>query len=137
MVRKGDDDFLLLVCSDARRSSLFAGPKIHQEHSSGADTVNFVFFDSRESLDRSAMPCGSFVIYYLKLYSLCDCTFYYTRFPATAFVHKTYTCDWFSYGCSVLNLTYVFRQHNSLFANVAKHCVGLCSPVNIGKITHI
>ena len=28
LVHKGDDDFLLLVCSDARRSSLFAGCQI-------------------------------------------------------------------------------------------------------------
>ena len=52
------------------------------------------------------MSCSSFVINYLKLYSLCDCTFCYTHFPAVAFVHKTYTCDSFSNGCSVLNLIY-------------------------------
>ena len=52
------------------------------------------------------MSCSSFVINYLKFYSLCDCTFYYTHFPAVAFVHKTYTRDSFSNGCSVLNLVY-------------------------------
>ena len=71
-----------------------------------AGTVHFVFLDASESSDRSAMSCRSFVINYLKLYSLCDCTFSYTHFPAVAFLHKTYSCDSFPNGCSVLNLTY-------------------------------
>ena len=43
----------------------------------------------------------------------------------------------FSYGCRVLNQTYVFRQINNCFANVAKHCVSQYLAVNIGKIKDI
>ena len=98
-----------VLTKDARRSLLFAGCliltvnylqiRIHQKHSSGADTVHFAFLEASESLDQSAMSCSSFVINYLKLHGLCDCTFftltslhshsstkriYATRFPIAA-----------------------------------------------------
>ena len=61
--------------------------------------------------------------------------YFFLHSPAVSFVHKRYTCDSFSNGCSVLNLIYCvcLRQHISWFTNVAKHYVGLCPPVNIGK----
>ena len=36
---------------------------------------------------------------------------------------KTYTCDSFSYGCSFLNLTQFFRQHNNWFASLRSMAV--------------
>ena len=36
--------------------------------------------------------------------------YFYTQFPAVVFVHKTYTCDLFSNGCSVRSLTYAFAS---------------------------
>ena len=67
LIRKGEDDFLL--CSDGKRersyclqdaefsrlsifrSEFLLKPKLHQEHSSVADTFNFYFLDISESFD--------------------------------------------------------------------------------------
>ena len=82
------------------RSELLSKPKLHQEHSSGADTIHFVFLDISESLDWSTMSsyCSSFVTNYLKLYSLCRLYFFFyksqstchTHFLEVSFVHKRF-----------------------------------------------
>ena len=118
------------------RSEFLLKPKLHQEHSSVADTFKFDFLDISESFDPwvlSGMSCSYFVIKIIWSF-----TVYATaHFLEGAFFHKTYTCDLFSYGCSFRNLTHFFRKNNNWFANVAKYCVGLCPPVNIAKIKDI
>ena len=68
------------------RSELLSKPKLHQEHSSGADTIHFVFLDISESFEWSTMSsyCSSFVINYLKLYILCRLYFFSLKFHSSA-----------------------------------------------------
>ena len=47
------------------RIRIVAWTKPHQEYSSGADTIHFVFLDISESLDWCAMSYSSFVLNYL------------------------------------------------------------------------
>ena len=99
------------------------------------------------SLSEHVLLLRGLPLNYLKLYSLCDCTFsfvrsqstYYTHFLAAAFVQKTYTCDSFSYGCSFrfvtlrtspVNITADSRSSRSVVSAFGP-------PVNIGKIKDI
>ena len=70
----------------------------------------FSLIQSSESLDWSVMSCSSFVtiIWSFTVYAtVLFVTLTLIPKAAVAFVHKTYSCNSFFYGCSVFNVTYV------------------------------
>ena len=126
------------------RSEFLLKPKLHEEHSSVADTFNFYFLDISESFDPwvlSGMSCSYFVIKIIWSF-----TVYATVHFLQVLTHLLHLIPWrrilpqnvyvrLIYGCSFRNQTYFFRKNNNWFAN--KHCVGFCPPVNIAEIKDI
>ena len=78
----------------------------------------FSLIQSSESLDWSVMSCSSFVtiIWSFTVYAtVLFVTLTLIPKAAVAFVHKTYSCNSFFYGCSVFNVTYVTGSNRNSF----------------------